>query len=332
METTRTTLSRRVVKKRHRARALSQKEIAHFQKTVHAHFRAHGRDLPWRKTTDPYRILVSEVMLQQTQVERVIPKYREFLKKFPTVQKLARASLGDVLRAWSGLGYNRRAKMLWECARQITKEYKGIFPKPPRTREHVEKLSGTRSQGVRIRGVLKGTVSGLSDAGDKVDETFKHVLMKLRGVGPYTAGAISAFAYNKPVVMIETNIRSAYLHHFFKNKEGVSDKELLPLIEATLDHKNPRLWYNMLMDYGSSLKVLHGNPNRKSKHHTKQKPFKGSDREIRGAILRELGIKAQTIASLVNMVNKDNARVRSQLKELEKEGMVAQKGQSWRLP
>lgn len=93
-------------------------------------FRAHGRhDLPWRKTRDPYKILVSEMMLQQTQVGRALIKYDEFLNKFPDVATLAAAPLGDALRAWSGLGYNRRAKYLWECARTVQEKHRGQFPK-----------------------------------------------------------------------------------------------------------------------------------------------------------------------------------------------------------
>lgn len=91
-------------------------------------FKKHGRDLPWRRTKDPYRIFVSEVMLQQTQVERVLLKYREFLRKFPSARVLAQSVLGDVLRVWSGLGYNRRAKYLWECARMIDRRHGGKFP------------------------------------------------------------------------------------------------------------------------------------------------------------------------------------------------------------
>jgi A/G-specific adenine glycosylase len=97
--------------------AKSTLTIANFRRIVWAHYKKQGRhDLPWRKTTDVYKILVSEVMLQQTQVERVIPFYKKFLRKFPTAQKLARASLPDVLRSWQGLGYNRRAKMLRDAA------------------------------------------------------------------------------------------------------------------------------------------------------------------------------------------------------------------------
>ena len=101
-----------------------------FRKIVWTHYKKSGRhDLPWRKTKDPYRILVSEVMLQQTQVERVIPFYKNFLKKFPTARALAKASLPEVLQSWQGLGYNRRAKMLHQAAKELIKNYGGEFPK-----------------------------------------------------------------------------------------------------------------------------------------------------------------------------------------------------------
>lgn len=100
-----------------------------FRTEVWDYYHAHGRDgLPWRTSTDAYHVAVSELMLQQTQVSRVIPKYHEFLEAFPTVNDLAEAALGDVLRAWNGLGYNRRAKFLWQAARQVVKDYDGIFP------------------------------------------------------------------------------------------------------------------------------------------------------------------------------------------------------------
>lgn len=101
-------------------------QIKRFQKAVWEYWRKQGRhDLPWRKTHDPYKILVSEVMLQQTQVPRVIEKYKEFLSLFPTVHVLARASLRDVLRVWSGLGYNRRGKFLHDAAKVIDGKYAG---------------------------------------------------------------------------------------------------------------------------------------------------------------------------------------------------------------
>ncbi|MGD1047673.1 MAG: A/G-specific adenine glycosylase [Candidatus Krumholzibacteriaceae bacterium] len=109
---------------------LAARRARRFREAVLAHYRAHGRhDLPWRHTNDPYRILVSEVMLQQTQVARVAAKYGPFLERFPDVRSLARADLGSVLRAWSGLGYNRRALHLRETARILVSCFGGALPR-----------------------------------------------------------------------------------------------------------------------------------------------------------------------------------------------------------
>jgi A/G-specific adenine glycosylase len=256
-----------------------------FIQTVWEHYERHGRrSLPWRKTKNPYRILVSEVMLQQTQVDRVIPKYHAFLKQFPTVAVLAEASLGDVLRVWQGLGYNRRARMLHECAKKVRGAYKGKFPKT-----HAE-------------------------------------LMRLPGIGHYTAGAVLAFAYGVPVPIIETNIRSVYIHHFHNDDFEVSDKEVMTCVEKTLDHERVRDWYYALMDYGVYIKKEFGNPNNRSKHYVKQSTFKGSDRQIRGAILRTLTTGEASRQSLHTLLSAfDFQRIDEQLEKLEREGMIQQK-------
>lgn len=202
------------------------------------------RDFAWRNTTNPYYILVSEIMLQQTQTHRVITKYEEFIAAFSTIEDLAAASLRDVLSVWSGLGYYRRARFLHLLAQQVVKEYAGVLPNDPK------------------------------------------ILQTLPGIGPNTAGSICAFAFNSPTVFIETNIRTVFIHSFFQDKESVSDKELLPLITATVDHTNPREWYYALMDYGVFLKSRKTNPSRKSAHYTKQSKFEGSDRQIRAKILK----------------------------------------------
>ncbi len=104
-------------------------DIPSFQEKILIWYQENKRDLPWRKTTDAYKILVSETMLQQTQVDRVIPKYEAFLKQFPTIQQLATASRGDVLALWSGLGFNSRAVRLHELAKTVTEKYNGKLPK-----------------------------------------------------------------------------------------------------------------------------------------------------------------------------------------------------------
>lgn len=111
----------------------TQQQVRIFQQTVWGYYHRSGRDLPWRKpepdgSFDPYKIIVSEIMLQQTRASRVVPKYREFLTLFPNVKSLAQARLGEVIRAWSGLGYNRRAKHLHQAAQMIADEYKSQFP------------------------------------------------------------------------------------------------------------------------------------------------------------------------------------------------------------
>lgn len=107
---------------------LRREDIYRFRKKIFTWWAGHKRDLPWRKTDDPYRILVSEIMLQQTQVARVIPKYHEFLRKYPTVSDLAKATSADVLRIWKGLGYNRRALNLKKTAAMIMSSYDGKIP------------------------------------------------------------------------------------------------------------------------------------------------------------------------------------------------------------
>lgn len=221
-------------------------EFSEFKRAVRLNYKKHKRDLPWRGTPNPYHILVSEVMLQQTQVERVLPKYNTFIKKFPTPQSLSKAKLRDVLTLWNGLGYNRRAKALHEATKIITSEYSG-----------------------------------------KISQT-KEALMKLPGVGPYTARAVLTFAFNRPEIFIETNIRTVFIHHFFKNKQNIKDIDILNIIEKTLDTKNPREWYFALMDYGSMLKEKYPNPNRQSAHYTKQSRFEGSNRQLRGKIIKLL--------------------------------------------
>lgn len=269
------------------------KKERHFVQIVNEFYQKQGRHiLPWRKTKNPYRILVSEVMLQQTQVDRVLPKYKAFLKKFPSVQALADASLGDVLIAWQGLGYNRRAKLLHQCAQVVTKEHKGRFPR-----------------------------------------SFE-ALKALPGIGPYTAGAVCAFAYNQAVPLIETNVRTVYIHHFFHDDFEVSDAEVMALVERTLDHTNPREWYWALMDYGSHLKKTIGNKNTQSKHYTKQSKFQGSDRQIRGAIIRLLTQDGSVSRAklLKELAQFEDIRIDAQLEKLLAEEMVVKEKRSYMLP
>jgi A/G-specific adenine glycosylase len=224
--------------------------------------------------------MVSELMLQQTQVARVIPKYLAFLQQFPDAHTLARSPLGDVLRAWQGLGYNRRAKFLWQTA-QIVDNLKH-FP---------------------------DTLAGL---------------VKLPGVGANTAGAILAYAHNYPAQFVETNIRTVYIHHFFKavgsGPGGVLDREIIGLLRQTLDREHPREFYWALMDYGSHLKATYGNPNKVSKQYAKQSAFQGSRRQIRGQVIRALGVRSATAAQLEAAI--PDERLVGVLADLAGEGLI----------
>jgi A/G-specific adenine glycosylase len=264
---------------------LAFKQVSAFQTLIYGHYDQYGRDLPWRKTENPYHIFVSEIMLQQTQVERVIQKYGHFISVFPDFPSLAQAALKEVLRAWQGLGYNRRALALLRTAHMILTEYGGILP-------------------------------------HEVD-----TLLRLPGIGKTTAASIYVFAFNKPAVFIETNIRRVFIHRFFADHDNVNDREILPLVEKTLDRSHPRLWYYALMDYGAMLKKHIQNPNRKSSHYRKQSPFEGSERQMRGEILRALlndtPLSASDIAKTIRIARK---RLTHTLTRLEQEGFIKEYG------
>ncbi len=259
------------------------KNSAQFIKIVRDHYKKHGRKLPWRETRDPYKILVSEIMLQQTQVDRVLPKYKSFLEKFPTFKKLADAPLQKVLLEWKGLGYNRRGLNLQRTAQVIARTYGGKLPKNPITLE------------------------------------------SLPGVGPYTARALSTFVYENREVFIETNIRSVFIHHFFPNKDKVTDKDILPLIENTLPSRNTRDWYYALMDYGVYLKKVHKNPSRKSTHHNKQTKFEGSHRQLRAQVLHEITRQKKTNIQKLAKLKIKKEVLQQILTELTKEGFIKEK-------
>ncbi|HYF13278.1 MAG TPA: A/G-specific adenine glycosylase [Candidatus Paceibacterota bacterium] len=259
-------------------------------------YRVAGRkELPWRKTRDPYHILVSEIMLQQTQVDRVIPYYKKFVDKFPDVETLAKAPLGQVLTCWSGLGYNRRAKFLHEAAKAIVKNG-GVFPKDAQSIE------------------------------------------ALPGVGHYTARAIAAFAFNKPEAFVETNIRTVFIHCCIRGRRKldalIADAEILPLVaEAlTLSRMKPRDFYSALMDYGAHLKRKGIRLNTRSRHYTKQSKFKGSERELRGMILRTLLEKPATLDEIVKKVMRRQSEVVKVVADLSSEGLIEIENHRFRVP
>ncbi len=291
-----------------RSETMAEDEVKEFRKIVWRHYRKNGRHaLPWRKTKDPYKILVSEVMLQQTQASRVLPFYKTFIKKFPTVKKLAQASLSEVLKSWQGLGYNRRAKLL----RMATKEL-----------------------------AVHGNISE-----------------ELPGVGPYTARAVEAFAHNKDVVFVETNIRTAIIHHFFPARfastssprsaraarpilhfgknvlaSRITDIEIERILAKVLPRGRAREWYSALMDYGAHLKRSGISHNARSRHYTKQSKFAGSLREARGAILRKLAYGSASPVVLTRMLGPERrSQMRTALRALFSEQLIEKRGENYTL-
>jgi A/G-specific adenine glycosylase len=222
-------------------KALTLAQVRAFQKVIYGHYDTRGRDLPWRKKLNPYRVLVSEIMLQQTQVERVIEKFHEFLEAFPDFNALAHAPLPRLLK-------------------------------------------------------------------------------------------IAAFAFNRPVVFMDTNIRRVYIHEFFHDRDDIHDDEIIPFLERTMDAEHPGKWYNALMDYGTMLKKEHVNPNRRSAHYSRQSPFENSNRQVRGRILNVLVKEAPlTQTQIVLRSGMDRERVKQNLAQLMEEGFIKKKGRSFAL-
>ena len=256
--------------------------------------RSQRRSLPWRgAAVSPYQVLVSEIMLQQTQVDRVIPKYLAFIERFPTVAVLAQATLPDVVAHWQGLGYYRRGRYLRDAAVVVMERFQGELP---------------------------------SEVA---------LLTTLPGVGEYTAAAVRAFAFNRPSIVIETNIRAVLLYLLHPGEQGVTDTVLrqeLALLQPTRDY---RRWYAALMDYGSDLKRRFANPSRASAHHVSQGRFEGSDRQIRGELVRQLlaggpeGVRAE---QLVSLAGGEEPRVQRMLDRLVGEGLAVRVNERYLIP
>jgi A/G-specific adenine glycosylase len=233
-------------------------------------------------------VLVSEIMLQQTQTGRVTEKFLIFKEKFPNFLALSKASLEDVLKAWQGLGYNRRAIALKKIADIIINDYHGKLP-------------------------------------DSIE-----ILKTFPQIGHNTASSVAAFAFNKPTVFIETNIRRVFIYFFFHNRNNITDKVIIPIVEKTLDKTNPREWYYALMDYGVMLKKLYPDLNKKSAHYRKQSPFKGSNRQIRGELLKLLvKNKILKISEIEKSLKKiPEKKLMTVLSQLEKEEFIEINGKT----
>lgn len=295
--------------------------IPQFQRKILSWYKTHRRDLPWRNTKDPYRILVSEVMLQQTQVARVLPKYREFLQKFPTLEKLAKALDKTLLQIWAGLGYWRRALYLKGAAKIIVEAKK------------------TNSQ-MSPRRPVAGREHRPQNPADFEGRSFENLfskpkdLEKLPGVGPYTARALACFAFGNTEAFLDTNIRRVYLHFFFPKRKNVSDTEILKIAQKAVWRKNPREWHYALFDYGAT--VLNKKINKQSKHYHKQSKFEGSFRSFRTKVMRFLLDQPNQIATrskIYLLLKKTNSPYTPEkiLAALEKDGLIKKHRNSYSL-
>ncbi len=262
---------------------LTKKNIKLFQERIWDFYQRYERLFVWRNIDDPYKVLISEIMLQKTQTYRVEQKYEQFITTLPNFDVLAHVPLRTVLSLWQGLGYNRRALYLQKIAQKVMREHDGQLPTNP-----------------------------------VVLETFP-------GIGKATAASICAFAFNIATIFIETNIRVVFIHSFFSRQATVTDKNIMPLIKQTLDVSNPREWYYALMDYGVTLKKRYPHLTKKSAHYSKQSKFEGSDRQIRGMILKILTEYGQTAQStLVVLLKNQPERVNTILQQLCCEGLIEQ--------
>jgi A/G-specific adenine glycosylase len=270
----------------------SENVLAEFQAIVKNHYKVRGRKYPFREPvhySDPYKVVVSEIMLQQTQADRVVEKYLAFIERFPDFSTLAIATTEDVLKSWIGLGYNRRALALKKIAEIVIEQYQGKVP------ESIEELE------------------------------------EFPSVGPNTAASIATFAYNIPVPFIETNVRAVYTFFFFHDKESTNDAAILDLVKRSIDNSNPREWYYALMDYGVLLKKTGRDPARKHVAKAKQKAFKGSNRQVRGNILKILLQAPSSIDDLESALGIDKSSIESLVNQLETEGFLVKEGNVFKI-
>jgi A/G-specific adenine glycosylase len=258
-------------------------------------FSAAGRDLPWRRTHDPYAILVAEVMLQQTQVSRVLPAYASFLKRFPTLHSLARASLGDVLRTWSGLGYNRRARDLHRIARLT----------PSRLPVDVDGLDALPGIGAYTAGAVACFAHGTRTA--FADTNIRRVLGRI---------VLGRVATEREAIALDTELvplDAARWHHALMDLGATICVARAPRCEVC-----PLA--SRCMSRGTVVPSLR----------PKQAAFATSDRRVRGRIIASLRDGDMTVPALRRAL--DDARVGRLVAALAAEGLVERRGRRIGLP
>ncbi len=278
------------------------------------------RDLPWRRTYDPYAIWISEVMLQQTQVSRVDGRWQRWLERFPTVDALAAAAPSDVLEEWQGLGYNRRALSVHRAAQAIS-EAGGVFPQDPKELVKLPGIGPATAAGIRafafnLHGVYLET---------NVRTVFLHELY------PQAEGVPDS----ELVPLVELTCPASVTN--------AADTAVDTAANADETELTPRSWYYALLDYGAYLKKTIPNPSRRSKSHVKQSRFEGSHRQKRAELLRVLlahkdegGAEFETLHQELCQIEVNAGRetldeqvTLGLLEELAKEGFCQKNNEYW---
>ena len=301
-------------------------------------------NFPWRKTRDPYAILVSEIMLQQTQISRVIPKYEEWLEKFPMLESLANAPFLKILKVWQGMGYNRRARYLKNAATEILEKYNGQVPKDP---EILETLPGIGQYSARAI-----TCFAHGKCEPFLETNIRRVLIYFFGSSPH----LSFIA--RPVRIRNSNgasnakqsrhgeiAASSDFGRMTRNdrlEEKISDKELLQILSRIEPKTKKRDWYYALMDYGREvLGKMVDNPNTRAKNYRIQSKFLGSRRYVRAKIISYLLSKQKGISEkwlCVLLSDDSNAKLFLDskiffeiLKDLERDQLIMKKAGRWQI-
>lgn len=315
------------------------------------------RDLPWRRTTNPYHVFVSEVMLQQTQVVRVEKHWDSWIERFPVLDALAEAPLADVLATWQGMGYNRRAIALQQAAQMVVSHYGGCFP---HTTEELIKLPGV---GAATAAGLRAFAFNLPSLylETNVRTVFLHEFFP-DAVGvpdaellPLLADACPGYSDLSDAPEPLYNSSASHTHNSVANAQSSATLSFLAnavLREGVVqeygkamqeESKGPRAWYYALLDYGAYLKKTVPNPSRRSKSHTKQSAYEGSRRQKRAELIRLL-LAAQelTLDELTEELSShekkggrpgvDAPLVRSIMEDLEQEGFCVSADGTWFIP
>lgn len=230
------------------------------------------RDLPWRQTRDAYEIWLSEVMLQQTQVARVQTRWQEWLDRFPSVFALAEAGTADVLAAWQGMGYNRRALALKAAAEEVVRSYDGVFPSDAKELAALPGIGPATAQGIRA---FAYDLPGVYLETNVRTVVLHHLFPNVPGVP------------DKELVPLV----QATCPHAAGGPFAVPQDE----------DDTPRSWYYAMLDYGAHLKKTVPNPSRRAKAYTRQSKFEGSRRQKRAEVVRML-LAAQERGEMLDSV------------------------------